>query len=254
MQQLYHTYNTVCAARDCFPPQSGKREWMLSEYLTCSVFIRQTWATVNCTALSMCHVFYSWVSNRTKQPAWRPTDICPYNAKGFCPRRRRHHLKCYCSPARTWRLSAHSLLTYAHTLSALSNRGPTAARHSLHQMHFSMQWAGGLHASVAFHFAEGVGSDVHWIKSVVLVNYQGYLVQIKLGESHVWVVGFSLQWCPAWTFVLWGFMSVMVKAELESCHAVAWALWSNSSQVMGEIWWVDQRRRPKQVPSLIYVY
>lgn len=51
-------------------------------------------------------------------------------------------------------------------------------------------------------FCGGGGSDVHWIKNVVLVNYQGYLVQIKLGESHVWVVGFSLQWCPAWTFVL----------------------------------------------------
>lgn len=37
---------------------------MLSEYLTCSVFIRQALATVNCTALSMCHVFYSRVSNR----------------------------------------------------------------------------------------------------------------------------------------------------------------------------------------------
>lgn len=37
---------------------------MLSEYLTCSVFIRQALATVNCTALFMCHVFYSWVSNR----------------------------------------------------------------------------------------------------------------------------------------------------------------------------------------------
>lgn len=67
---------------------------------------------------------------------------------------------------------AHSLLTYAHIVSVMSNRGPTAARHSWYQMHFRMQWARRLRASVRFHFAEGVGSNVHWIKSVVLVNYQ----------------------------------------------------------------------------------
>lgn len=123
------------------------------------------------------------------RPAWRPTDIRLCNASGpMTPgmRRRRHHSHCYCFPS----TDVAALRTFTPDTCTHTQHSPTAARHNLHQMHRSLQWAGGLHASVGFHLAEGAGSNVHWIKCVVLVNYQRYLVQIKRGESHVWVVGF----------------------------------------------------------------
>lgn len=104
----------------------------------------------------------------------------------------------------------HSLLTCAPLLSVMPNRGPTAARHSGHQMHFRMQWARRLQASVRFHFAEGIGAHVHWTRSVVLVNYQNICFKSNL-VSHL----------SGWSgFQCMGFISVIVKAELESCHAV----------------------------------
>lgn len=232
-KKLCQIYKPICQAGDCFRPQCWKKESILSECLTCSVFIRQAWATVSCATASTC--FSLGFQTKRCSNGTACVAVRLYIASG-CLRRRRHHVKCYCSTARTWRLSAHSLLTYdAHAPSALSNRGPTAARHSWHQMRFKMQWARGLHARTRLQFAQGIGASGHWIKSVVLVNDQGYLVQIKLGESHVWVVGFALQWCPAQTFVLRGFMSEMVKAELGSCHAVTGAPRSSGSQVPGEI-------------------